>query len=67
VALTVIYVPSSLDCGNRLFFHELAFCSAAERGGNTFNGFKDFRIENGSSQGQLLALSYSLRIHWTAV
>jgi len=31
--------------------------SAAQRGGNTLNGFTDFRTENGSSQGQKLALT----------
>ena len=30
---------------------------AAERGGNTSNGFLDFCYENGSSQGQHLALT----------
>ena len=31
--------------------------TAAERGGNTLKGFKDVRTENGSSQGQNLALT----------
>jgi len=33
--------------------------SAAERGENNLNGFKDFRTENCSSQGQNLALTGS--------
>ena len=31
--------------------------STGERGGNNLNGFKNFRTENGSSQGQNLALT----------
>jgi len=31
--------------------------AAAEQGGNTLHGSQDFRIENGSSQGQKLALT----------
>jgi len=31
--------------------------TAVERGGNNVNGFKDCRTENGSSQGQNLALT----------
>ena len=31
--------------------------ATVERGGNNFNGFQDFRAENGSSQGQQLALA----------
>jgi len=30
---------------------------AAERGGGNLKGFKDFRTENGSSQGQILVLN----------
>jgi len=33
--------------------------TAAERKGNNVNGFKDFRTENGSSEGQNLALTDS--------
>jgi len=36
--------------------------SAVERGGNNLKGFKDFRIENVSSQGQHLALTGSFFI-----
>ena len=40
-----------MDAGNEIP------TSATERGGNNLTGFKDFHLENGSSQGQNLALS----------
>ena len=36
----------------------------AERVANNLNGFKDFRTENGSSQGQNLALTGSFVLSW---
>jgi len=36
---------------------EVPTMAAGERGGNNLNGFEDFRTENGSSQGQNLALT----------
>jgi len=39
------------------FWFYLQLPSACERGGNNYKGFKDFRTENGSSQGQNLAVT----------
>ena len=38
--------------------------SASEREGNTLDGFKDLRTENGSSQGHNLALTVVFVVRW---
>ena len=45
-------------CRNSLEARKVGFvqCAANERGGNDLSYFQDFRTENGSSQGQYLAL-----------
>jgi len=40
--------------------------TSVERGGNNLNGFRDFRTENGSSQGRNLALTGVCVASWLA-
>ena len=51
--------PTSLHSGSSALLQPQDMSRiTAERGGNTLNGFEDFRTENGLSQGHNLALKY---------
>jgi len=52
-AISYLYGLKYLD----VYLKSFRLTSAGERGGDDSNGFKDFRTENGSSQGQKLVLT----------